>query len=534
MVWDPTQIEGRLKHALDTFNWTEAEAVTTELRTQIRTEPEILPEPSARNVLYMLRRKRRFNLMTGLGDDLIQSGVSSSQVRKLYAQALIDSGLTAAAEMLLQSIVQDPQSSRGEALEARGLIGRIYKQRYVNNNDPRSARNRGNLEHALNDYLYAYRLAPEQNLWHGVNVVALVARARRDRQSITDLPDAVALSQEILAVLARRERQSDSPPPAFDVATKLEALVALGCDCEASDVALRYVDVSDADAFEINSTFRQLTEVWQLNEREAPGNHVLPILRAGYLKRQGSAEARDVTKVGDEAVAVSNAIKDLEKVFDADRMVTLKWYRKGLDQCSAVARIERRNGQGHGTGWLVDAATFFPTRTGVLLLTNAHVVSQHQSPVAILPTNSQANFQALGKVCEIEAVVWESPVQDLDTTFLSLKETPEVQPLSLHSLAAAMAEPPPRMYIIGHPGGRDLELSLQDNQLVDCNERFLHYRTPTEGGSSGSPVFEPEDWRVIALHHKGSAHLARLDGHGTYAANEGIAILAIKSATRGN
>jgi V8-like Glu-specific endopeptidase len=89
------------------------------------------------------------------------------------------------------------------------------------------------------------------------------------------------------------------------------------------------------------------------------------------------------------------------------------------------------------------------------------------------------------------------------------------------------------MYIIGHPAGRDLEISLQDNSLLASNERMLHYRTPTEPGSSGSPVFEPDDWRVVALHHKGSDTLPRIDGvEGTYPANEGIAIPAIQQQTR--
>jgi V8-like Glu-specific endopeptidase len=53
----------------------------------------------------------------------------------------------------------------------------------------------------------------------------------------------------------------------------------------------------------------------------------------------------------------------------------------------------------------------------------------------------------------------------------------------------------------------------------------VHYRAPTEGGSSGSPVFN-DQWEVIALHHKGGkVGMPRLNGlNGTYAANEGISI----------
>ena len=52
-------------------------------------------------------------------------------------------------------------SIKAEELEARGLTGRIYKQLYINYNDPTSERNRANFERALNEYLYVYRLDPK-------------------------------------------------------------------------------------------------------------------------------------------------------------------------------------------------------------------------------------------------------------------------------------------------------------------------------------------------------------------------------------
>jgi hypothetical protein len=100
-----------------------------------------------------------------------------------------------------------------------------------------------------------------------------------------------------------------------------------------------------------------------------------------------------------------------------------------------------------------------------------------------------------------------------------------------------------RVYIIGHPGGRDLQFSLQDNALLAHEGPTagkpaiegvwrVHYRAPTEGGSSGSPVFNGSLWEVIALHHVGGkTGMSRLNGDaGTYAANEGIALLSIVAA----
>jgi V8-like Glu-specific endopeptidase len=63
---------------------------------------------------------------------------------------------------------------------------------------------------------------------------------------------------------------------------------------------------------------------------------------------------------------------------------------------------------------------------------------------------------------------------------------------------------------------------------------FLHYRTPTQPGNSGSPVLEAERWQVVGLHHAGfdeSEGRAKLGGKaGRDRANEGIHINSIRGA----
>jgi len=541
MSWkDAAQLESQLKRALEAFDWQRATDICNGIIDRVKQSEEKIPEATVRRLLAALRRKRRFALMRSLAETVIQSGVAAAQVRRQYAQALIDDGHLDEAETELNAIVQDPATNAVEVTEARGLIGRVYKQRYVNNSKTQSSGdNAANLERALERYYETYLVNPKQNLWHGINAVACTARARRDGLSFANMPDELALARELLATIAVMEANSPTGDLyVWDEATRMEAYVALGQYDDAVASALRYVDSCDADAFEIKSTIRQLEEVWQLSYNNPPGTLILPLLKASQLSTEGGFANREPQKVAEESAAVDAAIQNLEAKFDGARTVTLIWYRKGLQQCNSVARIERLNGNGHGTGWLVNAKDFFNDREGKLLLTNEHVISNKENhPTAIFPEDARANFQATGQVFRLGEIVWSAPLNDLDATFVTLDGEPTAPALELYSRAVRMTQPPAnpqRLYIIGHPAGGDLQFSIEDNHLLGCDDTLLHYRTPTEPGSSGSPVFEAEDWRVVALHHAGSENLVRLDGvSGTYKANEGIAIRAIKRRIQG-
>jgi hypothetical protein len=271
---------------------------------------------------------------------------------------------------------------------------------------------------------------------------------------------------------------------------------------------------------------------------------LLPILKAGLLKKHGAAITNNPHQIKREIAAVQEAMDGLEAVFSSDRTAPLDWYKKGLQQCDTVARVQKPNGQEHVTGWLVNASDFFTDQEGLLLITTASGVSDNPNPFsnprAIYPEDVRIKFETLGdELYEVEELVWTSPPNELDATFLRLKSLPaSAQPLTIHTRPVEWTDAAPamRLYIIGHSGGRDIEISLQDNHLLAANEEVLHYRTPAEPGSSGSPVFEHDDWRVVALHHRGSEMMPRIDGGkpDPYQANEGIAILAICKATRGD
>lgn len=537
MSWQDQELERKLQDALARFKWSEVAELCKNTVELIRSTPTTIDPDSAKKLLGMLRRKRQFASMMQLAEAMIRSGVNTFPVRRHYAQALIDQGIFTPAERLLESVVDQARANTFDNREAHGHIGRIYKQVYVDNKDPNSPANRSNLEHALREYFDVYSDNPSESWWHGINAVALLARAKRDGISLTGFPESTDLAREILDAINDKKESVDDLP-AYDWATKVEAHLALNEIDEAVRTARTYIDHRDADAFEIYSTLRQFLEVWQLKDTEPPGNLLLPVLRTGHLRQSGAMAEGDPKDLKAEAEAIDRNADKLEAIFGSDRMQTLRWYKQGLERCNSVARIERRNGQGHGTGWLVKASEFFPDQQGVLVLTNDHVITTNPNPnkhpKAIFPKDCQVHFQAMEEVFEVEeAVFWTSPYSQLDATFLKLKGEPKAPALKLHSSPMAMNEPPPRMYIIGHPSGRDLEISLQDNYLVASNDTFVHYRTPTEPGSSGSPVFEPNAWEVVALHHRGTDKMKRIDGkEGFYEANEGVSIMRIQDETR--
>jgi hypothetical protein len=524
MAWDDlVETERQLTAALQQFDWERADAICKAIVDRLSNEPDPFPEPDARRWMQKLRRKRRFAAMGLLAEAVIESGLRTAQVRRQYSQALIDQGMLSAAERELQSLIDDPQTGEGERAEAHGLLGRIYKQRYMNIGAGALAeRAKRNLQRSFDEYSISYAANPREHTWHGINMVALLARAEADSVLLQGETDYRALASDILEVPADKEANAVAGPAAFDLATQMEAFVALGQFKNAGKTANVYADALDADAFEVACTTATAGSVASQQCRSTWCN-AIPILRAAQLIKEGGGmsvplkEARRISRKSSAATVPSRSVNGTP------------------ERGKSVCRVETVDGKGVGTGWLVKSSDFFDGPLRPLVLTNAHVVSTTYA-TAIRPPDAWVNFQLLGQRIQMKSIVWSSPVAELDATFMDLDEDLTCEPLPLFPSALEMTEPGPRLYIIGHPGGRDLEFSLHDNRLIACNQEKLHYRTPTEGGSSGSPVFDPLGWQVVGLHHAGKANMAKLGGPpgAFYEANEGLAILSIQRKTKGH
>ena len=540
MSWDDERYESELAVAVNGFDRLETERLCERLIVHLRSMGEPYDPSAAKGILGKLQRKRYFDLLQRVADAFQQNGLRTPRVRRQYAQALLDQGGLSAALPFLERLVEDTGASPDDATEnseARGLLGRAHKQIYVDTDNPASPEARHALNESIRWYRSVYESDPEEYSWHGINTVATLSRAVVDGVEVegVDNPDRLSrdTAEEILGRMSAKWEKGEASM--WDSGTAMEACIALDREDEARTWLNRYVREPYADSFELASTLRQLREVWRLDVDSEPGASLLPVLQAEQLKRQGGGlEIRpEELKPGKlKGLAPEN----LEKILGKDRYVSYKFMLRAIERARAVARIEHQPGRGYGTGFVVKGGDLHPgLGDELMLLTNSHVVSEDPKVKdALRPDAAIITFQLLmeedraDEEYEVAELLWSSPPGELDATLLRLVSYPDG--LQAYPIAPRLplADGDQRVYVIGHPAGGSLSFSIQDNVLLDHEAPRLHYRAPTEGGSSGSPVFNSQ-WKLIGLHHAGGKEMLRLnDKEGTYEANEGLWIQSIK------
>ena len=532
MTWVPVVSAGHLMEAVAAFDRPRVTQLCEELIAHLRTTDDGYPEPEARDILAALRRKRYFQLMTRVADALVEAGADHPVVRRQYAQALLDQNYVTAAYSVLKQLVADTDKAFDEQVEAKGLLGRVYKQMYVRT-DPRALRRRKYLDRAVRAYHDVYREHPNL-IWHGINSAALLNRAGSDGVPLDGFPDPTATATEIATEISRRLNDR-SDLGSWDFATAMEASIALGRFQEALRWLDRYVQDDGTEAFELGSTLRQLIEVWELDESHKRGGPLVTLLKAELLRReQGGYVEIASPRLDEENLQRLEDHGGYEALLGDERFESINWFQEALDRCRAVARVEDKFRRGIGTGFLLHGPDLHSRLPETVFLTNYHVV-----PEALTEGKAYIAFQGLESTGEgpprsqIQEVILQSGKDELDAIVAVLDHVP--QGATTCPVATEMplktSSRPPRAYVIGHPRGLDQPmLSIHDNLLLDWDDRLVHYRSPTQKGSSGSPVFT-RDWELIALHHYGDEQVRKLHGDdGFYPANQGIRIDRIRAA----
>lgn len=533
MDWKDDESPLKLEEALKNGKVEESEGLVSSLLSGLEKMPRRVDGKIAKDVLATLRKFARFDALFKVAEKFKSGGQGDPKVRCQLAQARIEAGeITAAIEDLFalkQELEEEKAKADHDSLEiekieynlgeAIGLIGRAYKQLYVNAGPRAIEPRREDLDRSLQHYNMAYRERLGDYLWHGINYVALLTHAERVEKNASNIysKEAEKHAESILRALEDKERNKSLAP--WDAAIRAEAFLAIGKNPEAVDACKAYLNTKDLDAFQVQSTRCQFIELWQLNEKVYPGSHILPMMTARFAELGGGISKVDLTAV---------KAQDLETVWGDTGYKSVEWLLQAVACTRCVARLGPSKFKGLGSGFLVDGSWIDGSWSDrKLLLTNAHVCTNDPDVQAQYPYPRGADentatfmrsFAEDTKPIEINVneVLWTSPPSKLDASLLEIADIPQAaeKVQLLREIPSIERWPEKRVNILGHPMGMNLQISLQDNNLVLVGDRYLHYQTPTDPGSSGSPIFN-QDWQLVGIHHSASKEMQ---------ANEGIRI----------
>ncbi|MBB3221683.1 trypsin-like serine peptidase [Pseudoduganella umbonata] len=227
--------------------------------------------------------------------------------------------------------------------------------------------------------------------------------------------------------------------------------------------------------------------------------------------------AQELREQPDVSQLSARAQNQLERVVNDADFLPVWFLQRGADLRRTVAQVQARSPAGvqmNGTGFLVGPG---------LLLTNAHVldwsdiggesldVIVHGSTVVFdFEQRFDGSYAPMATFrLDPETLLLASPWNELDYVLVALAPRSvdgkvAVTDYGYNRLTAelgkvARGEP---VFIIQHPLGKEKQVVLNENRLIERDERstVLVYEADTNSGSSGSPVYNRQ-WEVVALHH---------------------------------
>lgn len=547
------------------MNLTSAAGVATELKKgQVPTAPTWLLGEAAqliadsfarktgpskdetRNVLSVLNANCHFELTRLVASAWLDTSGFDPSIQKRLAQAMINTALLDEAERLAMKGLDECERAQSsdvtaarEISEYRGLLARIWKQRFIISGES----DLDALAKASDLYYAEYSRIPQGNYWHGINAAACLQLEQQSGLSRSGVPSPQALAKEILATVTALYSEK---PLSWYSATASEASLALKQYDEAELWLYRFLMAEDTTPFNIDSYARQLRELWYGNPLHATNRAgLLSQIIARFIATEQSRVSIAPSQVPEVRAALERDPGELEKNFLGESSFTPDAIRALLGAFESIGCVMNDIGARLGTGFLVRGKSLNPAYADApVFVTNAHVIS-NTVVGAIRPDHVRVSFELDDLIdgrrpeYQVSEVLFSSDPgkigvkngdgDALDCTIVLLRNLPADAPVLNATSDLPLISPLTKAFVAGHPRGAGLQIALHDSSLIDIDddERLLHYRTPTDPGSSGSPVFNA-DWEVMALHHAGTTATPRLHGNGTYEANEGISIAAIR------
>lgn len=179
-------------------------------------------------------------------------------------------------------------------------------------------------------------------------------------------------------------------------------------------------------------------------------------------------------------------------------LLDISFLERGLELAPSIARllVTLNDGQYYGTAFRIGER---------LLLTNHHVLFDKTGPATAVEAwfGYERSFTGADRAHTVVPCLATTIKGRADHDW-AVVEVASPMPTNAGVIDLNDAASPKlldRVYIIQHPSGGVKKIGMVHNVVVNVTDDVLQYRTDTEGGSSGSPVFN-EQWQVVGLHHR--------------------------------
>lgn len=546
-------VVNELRFALLEGNERETDICFTKIFISIEKEDKKFGASEIKEVNELLRSYRQDNYMIAFGELLTSENRNTFETDKHYAQALIDTKTPIKALPLLRSMVKDSEH-RGhseDSSEAYGLIGRAHKDLFLFSSTGNKNLATRHLSKAFNAYDTPWKRSPENNVWHGVNLLALHSNAVVNGFPTPSNINASEIADEVIEIINKIPEDNRNY---WDLASLAEAHVEKKEWNLASTALVNAVDIGKATPFELNGTLRQFKEIWRLQDQGENSANLVTWLERTLIGQPNSEIILDASDI-DRQQAVDE--KQLEALQSHHKMRTGAWMKKYMQCAESVASvIDINTGEPKGTCSIIDGEVFSDNLKGRLVcLTNDHVLSNfldeystNHRPLA--PADAAVRFtqsDTKDKKFEISKIIWSSSFRNHDVCLFEVRDGPPVNESTIRVVSHVPRvdhKSPQEIFIISHPYKEEISFSFQNTNLIDHDANaqgkeslvpgLIHYTTPTVQGSSGGIALNAA-LELVGIHHAGGSEINRLNGHkGTYAANEAIWIQPIINAVRNN
>lgn len=196
--------------------------------------------------------------------------------------------------------------------------------------------------------------------------------------------------------------------------------------------------------------------------------------------------------------------RGLERIIAAEpTFLDIAFLRRGVELGAAVCRLlvsfPGAASQHYGTGFRIAED---------LVLTNHHVLFDelHEDAAAVAVEAWFGYERTFAGLDQAHTVVNGNPAtikgdRTHDWAVIKMRDAMPAEAPVIEIRGARPVRVDERVYIIQHPGGAAKKIGMIHNVVRYVDDHVVQYLTDTEGGSSGSPVFN-ERWQLVALHNE--------------------------------